>query len=198
MSRKINFRKLEPPAKSARMFTRQRRSRWPANHNNGLAGFPIRIDPNTGHSLAVVDDILATVVVTQHVPSAAIAGRTLRPSFRLSRPSPYVAGIIGWVGRCDRRAQRTGSPSICVNAAPGSAACPFQRVGMPHCKWFLTKSASIDERPQTALGIISAAAGPRRPNLLLNYRCRLIGQVGQAVVGQVLEIGPDQSFFGRW
>jgi hypothetical protein len=38
---------------------------------------PIRIDPNTGHSLGVAEDVLASVVVTQHVPSAAIGEDSL-------------------------------------------------------------------------------------------------------------------------
>src|SRR5262245_13936896 len=49
-----------------------------------------------------------------------------------------------------------------------------------------------------ALGITSAAPGPRRPNLLLDGRRHPIGQVGRAVVRQALEIGPDQGFLGRW
>jgi hypothetical protein len=35
------------------------------------------MDPNTGHSLGVVEDVLASVVVTQHVPSAAMGEDSL-------------------------------------------------------------------------------------------------------------------------
>ena len=49
-----------------------------------------------------------------------------------------------------------------------------------------------------ALGTSSAAAGPRRPNPLLDDRRRSIVDVGRSVVGQALEIGPDQGFVGRW
>jgi hypothetical protein len=52
------------------------------------------------------------------------------------------------------------------------------------------------ERPPAAPSHISA--GPRRPNPLLDCRRRSIVDVGRSVVGQALEIGPDQGFVGRW
>ncbi len=51
----------------------------------------------------------------------------------------------------------------------------------------------ISDRAQSG-----SAPGPRRPNPLLNCRRRAIIEVGRAVVGQALEIGPDQGFVGWW
>src|SRR4051794_28711775 len=77
VSRKISSRNLEPPVNRAQPFARQRRSGWGAGHNNRSIVFGIQIDPSTGLSLAVGDDVTGIVFVTQHVPSAAIGENPL-------------------------------------------------------------------------------------------------------------------------
>ena len=43
---------------------------------------------------------------------------------------------------------------------------------------------------------LGGGSAPSPPNTLLDFRRRLNGQVGKPVVGQALEIGPDQGFLG--
>ncbi len=52
-------------------------------------------------------------------------------------------------------------------------------------------------RRSSRSGTRTGSDGPRRPNPLLDCRRRPIGQLGRSVVGQALEIGPDQGVLGR-
>jgi hypothetical protein len=80
-------------------------------------------------------------------------------------------------------------------ATVGSAVRFLRR--MAHTAMRDTRAGfDIAERPRTALGITSAVAGPRHPNLLLDGRRRLVGQVGRAVVGEAFQIGADQGLLG--
>jgi len=51
------------------------------------------------------------------------------------------------------------------------------------------------ERPTTQWRGMETLEGFKQ---LLDYRRRSVVDVGQSVIGQALEIGPDQGFVGRW